>query len=244
MSGTPTQDPLTVEAGELSEDRGQFSFRSLELTLGDIHHREKLARVALAANPGLTVDELSEIVIHVTLSLVMVTKQVMKGEIEPPDSVMAYAIRLTWDAAKRYGRNEVSQSVGCDDHCMTDVERSTQSSEFGFPDINCAASQANRCDNSDKAEIRSSPMDTRIAKLADAAWSMRTKSQRYVSPELQPYIGMHVAVFEQQIVAFGDNYAEVLHRAATECGVPTHRIIVDYWGNPARFQSIPEDEDV
>lgn len=88
------------------------------------------------------------------------------------------------------------------------------------------------------------PMSTRTEKMADAAWSMRAKSQRFVNPELRQYDEKHVAVFEQRIVAYGDDYTEVLHRAMAECGVPYHRIILDFWGNPSRLQSIPESDDV
>lgn len=123
---------------------------------------------------------------------------------------------------------------------------SIETDDQPFSGIQCGPPFASALQG-DKNEDKAAGLDvvtSRVAKLADAAWSMRTKSQRNTTPELQKYQGKHVAVFEQRIVAFGDDYAEVLHRSMAECGVPYHRIIMDYWGNPARFQSLLDDDDV
>ena len=78
---------------------------------------------------------------------------------------------------------------------------------------------------------------TRVAKMADAAWALRAQDLVESDPEYRKYKEMFVAILDQRIVAYGENYTEVLHRAAAERGVTTHRIVVDYWGDPATLQS-------
>lgn len=76
---------------------------------------------------------------------------------------------------------------------------------------------------------------TRAAKMADAGWSMRMKGQRLVNPEFQKYNDQFVAVYNQQIVAFGENYSEVLHRAGAECQVPITRVVMSFWGDASTW---------
>lgn len=78
---------------------------------------------------------------------------------------------------------------------------------------------------------------TRIAKMADAAWALRAQDLVETDPEYSKYKDQYVAVLNQRIVAYGENYTEVLHRAAAECGVKTNRVVVDCWGDPATLQS-------
>ena len=80
--------------------------------------------------------------------------------------------------------------------------------------------------------------------MADAAWTMRKKAQRGVDSDLQRYVNKHVAVYNQSIVACGDDPTVVLHRAAEMCQVPISRIVMSYWGNPATLQAVVEGEDV
>ena len=101
-----------------------------------------------------------------------------------------------------------------------------------------------RYTNTVKDTSRDTVVNTRTEQMADAAWTMRLKSQRGVDPGLQQYANKHVAVYNRKIVADGGDLTEVLHRAADECQVPISRIVMSYWGNPATLQSVMEGESV
>ena len=83
--------------------------------------------------------------------------------------------------------------------------------------------------------LSSEARETLKAKMADAGWSMRMKGQRLDNPEFQKYNEQFVAVHNQQIVAFGENYSEVLHRAAAECQVPITRVVMSFWGDASTW---------
>lgn len=65
-----------------------------------------------------------------------------------------------------------------------------------------------------------------------------------VNPEYQQYHDQFVAVYDLTIVASGEDYSEVLHRAAAECQVPISRIIVSFWGEPTTWQALDRIENV
>ncbi len=85
---------------------------------------------------------------------------------------------------------------------------------------------------------------TRAAKMADAGWSMRMERECLVNPEYHQYHDQFVAVYDLMIVASGEDYSEVLHRAAAECQVPISRIIVSFWGEPTTWLALGEIENV
>ncbi len=65
----------------------------------------------------------------------------------------------------------------------------------------------------------------------DTSWTLRAWARRWDDPQLRPFLGMYLAIFEARIVATGESRADVRNKAfqALNGTVPHDRFVIDYW---------------